>query len=189
MRLPVLLSLLTIFISTSAIAGSVDIGLNDDSFQVGLEQSLSTDNYGDAVGNARFLYNGDEETKMGSIGIDFVGRPGNLAGLSVGAGPKLYMGKTAHDVEFINLGIGLRADYTLPQLQGLGVSAGLYYAPKILSGQDSDKLLDFQVRLTYTIIPKVKLFLGYQNIQLDVDGSHGTWTIDDGIRAGFVGSF
>ncbi|WP_321390497.1 YfaZ family outer membrane protein [uncultured Desulfuromusa sp.] len=189
MRLPVLLSLLITLFSTPAIAGSVDIGLNDDSFQIGFEQALSNDNYGNSFGNARFLYNGDEETKMGSIGFDFIGRPGNLPGLSVGAGSKLYLGKTDHDAEFINLGIGLRTDYTLPQLQGLGVSAGLYYAPDVFSGRDSNKLMDFQVRLTYAIIPKVKLFLGYQNIQLDVDGSHGTWTIDDGIRAGFVGSF
>jgi hypothetical protein len=189
MRLKVFLSFLITLISTPVIAGSFDIGLNDDSFQIGFEQALSNDNYGNSFGNARFLYNGDEDTRMGSIGFDFVGRPGNLPGISVGAGPKLYLGKTDHNVDFINLGVGLRTDYTLPQLQGLGVSAGLYYAPKVFSGQDSNKLMDFQVRLTYAIIPKVKLFLGYQNIQLDVDGSHGTWTIDDGIRAGFVGTF
>ena len=189
MRLLLILIFLMTQISTSAIAGSVDIGLNDDSFQIGFEQALSNDNYGNSFGNARFLYNGDEDTKMGSIGFDFVGRPGNLPGLSVGAGTKLYLGETDHNADFINLGVGLRTDYTLPQLQGLGVSASLYYAPEVFSGRDSNRLLDSQIRLTYAIVPKVKLFLGYQNIQLDVDGPHGNWTIDNGIRAGFVGTF
>ena len=189
MHLPLIFIILMTLISTPAFAGSVNIGLNDDSFQIGFEQALSDDNYGNSFGNARFLYNGDEDTRMGSIGFDFIGRPGNLPGLSIGVGTKLYLGKTDHNAEFINLGIGLRTDYTLPQLQGLGVSAGLYYAPKVLSGQDSNRLLDSQIRLTYAIIPKVKLFLGYQNIRLDIDGSRGNWTIDDGIRAGFVGTF
>ncbi len=188
MRVTVVLFALLTLITTSAFAATFDIGFNDNSFQLGAEVPLRNDSYGSSTGNARFLFNGDEETKLASVGFDFTGQPGNVPGLSVGVGTKLYYGETDPDTDFINMGIGLRADYTIPQLQGLGTSAKLYYAPQVFSGYDSEGLLETQLNLTYAIIPKVKVFLGYQNIQLDLDGGE-EWTIDEGIRIGFIGTF
>ncbi len=184
-----LLCVFVISTAATASADTVDIGFNDESFQLVYEKGLSQDDYGTTLFNGRFLYNGDEETKLGSLGLDFVGRPGNIAGLGLGAGAKVYVGKTDPDIDFINLGIGLLGDYVFPQLQGLGISARLTYAPKVFSFRDSERLLESEVRLTYAVLPKVRLYLGYQHIRLDVEDRRGHSTIDDSIRIGFVGSF
>ena len=180
-----------VLVSTAAVASadSVDIGFNDESFQFIYEKGLSQDDYGTSLFNGRFLYNGDEETKLGSIGLDFVGQPGNISGLGLGAGAKVYAGNSDPDIDFVNLGIGLRADYTVPQLQGVGLSGRLNYAPKVFSFRDSERLVESRVRVTYAMLPKVKLYLGYQHIRLDVEDRSGHSTIDDSVRIGFIGSF
>ncbi len=175
---------------TLAFADTVDIGFNDDSFQLAYERGLSDDTtYGATFLKGRFLYNDEEETKLGSLGLDFVGHPGNIAGLEIGVGAKLYGGTTASDIDFINLGIGLNGSYVFPQFQGLGFSARIDYAPKVFSFCDAERLIEGEVRLTYAVMPKVNLYLGYQNVHLDIDGRSGSMTIDDSVRIGFVGSF
>lgn len=180
---------ITLLTAVNVHAASVDIGFNDDSFQLIYETPISSDDYGTSLINGRFLYNGDEDTRLGSIGFDFMGEPGNIAGLKVGAGVKGYAGRTDSAVDFANIGIGLRVDYILPQLQGLGFAARLNYAPKVFSFGDSDRLFEGEGRMTYAVMPKVKLYIGYQNIRLDGDNGWGHMTIDDSVRIGFVGTF
>ena len=175
--------------ATIVAAGSVDIGFSNNSFQLGYEHPINQDDYGVVVANGRFLYNGDEETKFGSFGLDFVGKPGNISGLDLGVGTKFYVGNTDPDADFINLAVGLRGSYVIPQLQGLGVAGHFYYAPEVFSFQDSEGLMESDVRLTYAMLPKVTIFIGYQNIRLDIEHRNSSRTIDDSVRVGFVGSF
>ena len=183
--------LITIFclLATIAAADSVDIGFDDNSFQLGYEHPMNQDDYGKVMINGRFLYNGDEETTLGSLGLDFVGQPGNISGLNLGVGTKFYVGKTDSDADFINLAIGLGGSYVIPQLQGLGVSGHFYYAPEVFSFQDSERLIESEVRLTYAVLPKATIYIGYQNIGLDIEHRNGSRTIDDSVRIGFIGSF
>jgi len=186
-----ILFLCFIVISTASLAtaDSIDIGFNDESFQLIYEKGLSQDEYGTSLLNGRFLYNDDKETKLGSIGLDFVGQPGNISGLDLGASAKVYAGNTEPDIDFMNLAIGLRGDYTFPQLRGVGLSARLNYAPKVFSFRDSERLLESRLRVTYAMLPKVRLYLGYQNIRLDVEDRSGHSTIDDSVRIGFINLF
>ncbi len=185
------LSLILIFCfsAMTAAADTADIGFNDQSFQFIYERAISADEYGTSLMNGRFLYNDDKDTRLGSFGLDFIGEPGNVPGLSLGAGAKAYAGSTHSDVDFANLAIGVRADYLLPQLQGLGVAGRFFYAPKVFSFRDSERLLEAEARLTYMVLPKVKVYLGYQNTRFDVEDRSGHTTADDSFRIGFVGSF
>jgi hypothetical protein len=189
MRFFVSLTLLLTLIATPLFADSIDIGFNEDSFQAGLESSLRNTSYGNTAANIRILHNDDKETKLVSAGFDFLGKPGNMMGLTTGLGVKGYLGSTDHDLDFANVALGVRAEYTIPQLLGLGVEASIYFAPKVLSFRDSEKLLDSQIRLTFPIIPKAKVFVGYQNIMHDFDNSGDDESIDEGLRFGFIGTF
>jgi hypothetical protein len=189
MRTRLILAVLLTLITTPLFAASIDIGFNDDSFQLGADWTLSATPYGDTIGNARYLYSDDEGTRLASAGIDFIGTPGNFPGLSTGLGVKTYHGQADSDIEFTNIGIGLRVGYTSPQLRGLGADASIYYAPRIFSFRDAERMLDSQIRLTYPIIPKAKVFIGYQHIKLDLDNGANDETIDKSLRVGFVATF
>ncbi|MCK5826632.1 MAG: hypothetical protein KAG93_06320 [Desulfuromusa sp.] len=183
--------LVTIFslLATIAAAGSVNIGLSNKSFQLGYEQPINQDDYGTVMANGRILHNDDKDSTLGSLGLDFVGDPGNVSGLTLGVGSKFYLGSASSGTDFTNLAVGLRSSYILPQLQGLGVSGHLYYAPEIFSFQDSEHLLESGVRLTYAILPKATLYIGYQNIDLGIKHRSNSRTVDDSVRIGFIGSF
>ncbi|KIH77828.1 YfaZ precursor [Geoalkalibacter ferrihydriticus] len=189
MTLRIFLALALCLTATAAAADSIDIGFNDDSFQLIYERPLSRDDYGTALASGRFLHNGDEKTTLGSIGADFVGEPGNVPGLELGVGTKFYAGTTDRSTDFINLAIGLRGAFAPPQFWGLGVAGRLYYAPKVFSFRDSERLLESELRLTYAVLPKVKVYVGYQNMRLKEDRRNENWTIDDAVRIGFVGTF
>jgi len=176
-------------VTSMAAADSVDIGLSDNSFQIGYEHSINFDDYGSSVVNGRFLYDGGKETKLGTLGLDFVGKPGNISGLDLGIGPKFYVGSTDHNTDFINLALGLRGSYIFPQLQGLGIAGHLYCAPEVFSFQDSEGLLESGVRLTYAVLPKATLYIGYQYISLKVEHRSSNRTIDNSVRIGFIAHF
>ncbi|MCK4501721.1 MAG: hypothetical protein KAU22_01715 [Desulfuromonadales bacterium] len=189
MFLRIFLLLLLSLTATIAAADSVDIGFNDESFEFAYEHQLSRDTYGMAMVNGRFLYNDDEETRLVSVGLDFIGQPSSISSLNLGVGTRLYAGKSEDDTDFVNLSLGLSGSYLFPGLQGLGVDAHLNYAPQVFSFRDSKRLFDVGVRLTYTMLTNVKLYVGYQNIRLDVERGDDEQTIDNSFRIGFVGYF
>lgn len=189
MLVRVLLTVLLFFFATLVSADTIDIGFNNESFHLGYERPLVQDEFGDVFGTAGFLYNSNEKTTLGRVGADFVGNPGQYPGTRLGMGLRLYAGSTAKNTDFINLALGLRASYAPPQLGGFGVNAAVYYAPKVFSFRDADNLTQTEIALTYAMIPKVRLNLGYYNLRLKEDTMGSNWTIDEGLRIGFTGYF
>ncbi len=64
----------------------------------------------------------------------------------------------------------------------------IYFAPKILSGLDSEGLLEGALRVGYHLTPKVQIYLGYQNLRADFEGE-GTRALDEDLRIGFEAQF
>ena len=176
------------FLCSPLYATSLDLFFNDTSAQVGFRSPIAQDDYGRSEFNTRFLYNDDEETALGSVGFDFVGEPGNVPGLDLGVGTKIYGGHTEPSQDLLSLGVGGSVHYSPPALGGFGASALFFYAPSIFSVLDSERIVEGALRLTYAITPRVRLGVEYQRIRSKFEDA-GTWTIDEGIRAGFVATF
>jgi hypothetical protein len=188
MQKKLILMLAMVLVAASSWAQSVELNLNDTSVQVRYEHPLYADDYGLSLVNTRLLFNDDENTVLGSIGLDFVGSPGNVPGLKVGVGSHLYAGKTQRSQALTAVGIGLRSQYAPPRLGGLGVEGRVLYSPKILTFIDAERLLETAVRLGFAVTPKVRLFAEYQRVGVDFE-NYGTWTIDEGVRGGFQALF
>ncbi len=179
---------LALVAATSAWGDSLDLAFNDESAQLRYDLLVNQDYYGKSLLKARFLYNDDEETRLGSLGFAFVGEPGNIPGLELGVGVDLDGGRTDPGEDILALAVGALFAYAPPSLGGLGLSARGYYAPRIFSLLDVERLVESEVRLGFAITPKISLHVGYQNIRADVE-DHGWWTIDEGVRAGFTAQF
>jgi hypothetical protein len=177
-----------VLLAASAWAQSVEMDLNDYSAQVRYEHPLYSDDYGLTLVNSRLLYNDDKNTILGSIGVDFVGSPGNVPGLKVGVGSHLYGGKTQRSQALTAVAIGVRSHYSPPHLGGLGIEGRVLYSPKLLTFVDAERMLETAVRLGFAITPKVRLFAEYQRIGVSFE-DFGTWSIDEGIRGGFQALF
>lgn len=185
----VLCTLLVLATPALAAAVTFDLGFDNESAQVELSQSLHVDELGSSRVGARFLYNGDEETRLGSAGFSVRGRPGNLPGLEVGVGAQGLAGSTDDDFDLLAAAVTADARYSPPMLRGVGLAAGVGYAPKIFSGLDSDGSLETSLRLGYNVTPRVQVYLGYQNIRADFEDTSDWRTIDEALRLGFEARF
>lgn len=180
--------ILTCLITFSAQATSLEVTLNDDSVQAQAGLTLNEDSYGTSILTVRGLYDDEESTKLGSAGFDFMGRLGNVPGLEVGVGAQVYSAKTDRSLDLLTLGIGVRATFTPPLLQGFGIKGKAFYAPKILSGLDAERLIETGADVFYAITPKVRVLLGYQLIRASFE-KVSTRNIDEGARIGFEARF
>lgn len=173
-----------VLVPLSAQATTLALDFNDDSAEVRFDVLLTGDDYGKSIFGGRYLYNDDEETEMIGVELKFVGDPGAVPGLEVGAGFIGYIGES-HDVfDYSNVGVALMADYSPATMQGLGFSGRLVYSPDIFSWQDSDGMFEYNLRVSYAITPKVRVYIGYQDIEAEVDGFRQDVDIDEDARVG-----
>lgn len=186
-----LLAILTLSLTLAAAEGRaqvLDFGFNDYSAQIRYDYPVSEDDYGRALLSGRLLYNDDEETTLGSLGINFAGEPGNVPGLELGVGAHGYGGRTDHGQDLAALGISGSVRYAPPTLEGFGMTVRGAYAPRIFTFADSERLVEGALRLSYAATPKIRLHLEYQNVRAKFE-DRGTWTIDEGVRIGFEARF
>lgn len=182
------LALALSLVATGAGATSFDLAFNNDSAQVEVIQPLLVDELGSSQVGGRFLYNDDEETKLGSVGLEFVGEPGNIPGLVFGVGAQGYGGSTDQGQDILAAAIGFSVQFAPPPLNGVVFGGKIYFAPKIFSGLDCEGMLETALQVGYKVTPKVLIYLGYQNIRADFE-RRDTWTIDDDLRLGFKAHF
>jgi hypothetical protein len=162
--LAALFSLLTTGVAMAE-AGAVGLDFNNDSAEGRLSLVLTEDNYGKVLFNGRYLYNDDEDTNLGSTALSFYGDPGNIPGLTVGAGFIGYFGKSHKVYDTINVGLLGELEYMPAELAGVGFGAKLGYAPKVFSFRDSDGLLEYSGQVFYTVTPKIHVYINYQGIE------------------------
>ena len=176
--------------AASAGAASLDMSLNDDSLQAQVFLPLTQDAYGTTQVGVRGLFNDDHNTKLLSGEIDFLGKPGDVPGLTAGVGMILWGGKVGHGstADILSAGIGAKVGYAPPQLMGVGIDGKFFYGPGILTGGDSDRVFESGLRVSYAFIPKARFFVEYQKIHVDFEGG-GDDNIDDDLRIGFEAKF
>jgi opacity protein-like surface antigen len=182
------LGLLLILAVSNAAADSLEITLNDYSAQGRYGYLLNRDDFGSTHITSRLLYNDREETLLGSVGFEFLGEPGDIAGLGVTIGTHLTGGGTDDSQGFLNLGVGGGVDFAPPDLGGFGLFGRISYAPKIFSFIDSRRSVETGAGVSFAITPKIKLLAEYQNIRMNFK-RHGTRSVDEGIRGGFQARF
>lgn len=179
------------FCAVSASAASLDVSLNDDSIQAQVFLPVTQDAYGTTQVGVRGLYNDDHETSLLSGQVDFLGKPGDIPGLTAGVGVIIWGGEVgpgSNPADILSVGIGAKVGFAPPQLMGVGIDGKFFYGPEILTTGDSERVFESGLRLSYAVLPKVRCFVEYQNIHVDFDGG-GDDSIDDDLRIGFEAKF
>lgn len=182
------LTLGLVFSTTTVWAASVGVDFNDSSAQIRYAQPLTQDEYGTSLVNGRFLYNDNNDATVGSVGVEFLGEPGNVPGLKLSVGGQVYGGRAAHSQDLLTLGVGGTVAYAPPQFGGVGVAADLFYSPRVFSLLDAKRLLEAGAKIQYTVTPKVDVYLGYQYLRADFDDT-GHQNLDKALRVGFNAHF
>ncbi len=193
MRNSLTLSILALVLAGPAAASSLDLNFNDYSAQAEFASEIAADQYGRSQWRGRLLYNDKRDTVLGSVGVDFLGSPGNIPGLELGIGAKVNGGKTASGrarQDLLTLAIGGQGIFAPPFWGGFGIAGSLFYSPQIFSLLDAERLLEWDVRLNYAVSPRIGVYAGYQRTRADFDRpTPAKRTIDEGLRLGFRAYF
>jgi len=188
MRRTVLLTLALSLVASAALAASVGLDFNDDSFEARAGFDVNRDEYGRAILDGRFLFNDDKDSRLGSAGLRVMTSPQALPGLSVGAGFAGYLGRTHHGDDLGNIGVGADIDFAPPALYGGGIGGKFYYAPTIFSFNDSDGLWEFNLRGYYNFSPALQMYVGFQKIRGEFERAPDQ-NLDSDLRLGLNLSF
>lgn len=188
MRTLILAILLLLLTTGIAMAGAFGLDFNNNSAEGRLSLPLNEDDYGTTLFNARYLYNSDKNTNLGSVAVAFYGEPGNLPGLTLGAGFVGYLGKTHKAYENLNVGLEGEAEYMPAALRGVGFGAKLGFAPKVFSFMDSEGLFEWSARVFYAVTPKIHVYVNYQQTEGDYKSKNNV-TLDSDARFGIRAFF
>ena len=158
MKLLRLLAPACVFLSAHAFAGgSLDLNVNNstaaleyDATRMGTPLHIST-------GVLHHETDGD----LVSFGITAVDVRTQNSPVRIGVGGKVY-GYSTDDADGGALAIGGFARYTPANLGGLGFAGHAYYAPSVLSFDDTENIVDLAVRVEYKLLPTAMVYLGYR---------------------------
>ena len=166
--LTILLTAIVVMSPSLLFAQNVSVSVSDNSAELRISKTVSQDDFGSTVINLRFIFNDDADAKIFndnadakivSTGLHFVGEPGGIPGFQLIVGGDIYgayvnVQEPSDDFELLALGIGGGVAYTPVQLGGLRIFANLYYAPKVLTFLDGERLTEFSLGTSYPITPR-----------------------------------
>jgi hypothetical protein len=170
-------------ISMTARADHAELYLSDEALQGRF--AAGADLIGLREGDlAAELFVNEQDDFLGTLGLDFTGRPAGVTPWMFSAGPKLYgAALDIDDDNFLAVAIGAKADYALPVGRPVFLSGQFYYAPKITTVGDADDLMDFIFRIEMEFIERVMGFVGYRFLEADLEGGDDH-ELDDDIHIG-----
>ena len=137
--------------------GSLDLSVNDST--AALEYDATR--MGTALHVSAGALHHETDGDLVSFGINAVDVRTQNSPLRIGVGGKVY-GYSTDDADGGALAIGGFARYTPASLAGLGFAGHAYYAPSVLSFDDTEHLVDLGVRVEYKLLPTAVVYLGYR---------------------------
>jgi hypothetical protein len=189
MRRHLVLGALLAGASGAAHAAGLDFSLGSETAQANLFFGSDAIGYGGADFSLGLFFNDDDDF-MGSFGVKATGSPAGARPFSFGVGAKAYAVSLDHpDLDVQALAIGGEVKYHIPANMPMALAAEVYYAPSITTGGDGDNLLDFNLNFEVEITPGTAAFIGYRQLETELDNGGRDYELDDsghiGIRLMF----
>jgi len=170
---------------TTAMADTFDINLRNSSAQVQYRTPMGKDSLGKTELHLGALYadSNNSNNTLADLGILVKDEVGEKApGFSLGVGVKGLLSHTqGTDESCVALGGLIR--YSPPGLTRMGIVGQLYFAPDITTFGDANRYGETGVWIEYEVIPKAAAYVGYRNIQFNLN-SGSQVRVDEG---GFIG--
>ena len=198
----VLLSVI-FYINIEAQAAGLDIRVGGDAAQLEyLRDSDSQIGIGGADIGAAIFFN-EADDIMVSLGAIISGSSaGRNRAVQFGAGARLYLASldldvasdpTNQNLATLNLqgqdtvgaaAIGGKISYLFPSNMPMAITGEIFYAPEIVAFGDNEDLLDLQIRFELEIAPTTRVYVGYRNLEVEMENNGLEYELDDSVHAG-----
>lgn len=166
-----------------AMADSIDINLHDNAIRGTYEMKLKATQGLSADLGLLYLEDDNRESEtMVHAGLHVSGENWSKSGtFDIALGGRLVYA-TPGDLDVAALALGTRVRFS--PVPRLGFGGHIYYAPDITAFMDSVGYQEFGLRLDYQLLPQAFVYVGYRNVEFDLEGP-GELELDDEGHAGF----
>lgn len=176
MRRCLFVLLFAILGASTAVAGSFDINVSDESaratFAFPVADALDLD--------LGLLYNEEDDAYVAAAGLHVVDFAGDA--WEIGVGPKLFLFDDDVD-DGGSLALGGFFRRSVRSVPGLGFGGHVYFGPGVLSFGDADGYFEVGARVGFMVIEKAEIYAGARRVEADFE-ARGDRTIDESLIAG-----
>lgn len=161
--------------------GSLEANINNDTLQVEYDRPMTgTSNLHT---NASLLYTEEHEDSalVGTLGLQGVETDGRTFRAAIGG--RLYLMDAPGLDAGVALAVGGLFYHVLPGAQRVSMGGYGWYAPKVTSFGDTERVYELGGRVAYRAIQNTDVFLGYRHLNLKTD--QGSGTLEKGLHVGF----
>ena len=191
MLLSRLAALVFLTFATAAMADTADLNLRNSSAQFQYSMQMSRESLGKTELQLGALYSDDNNNRntLGDVGVLVKDEVGSKApGFSVGVGVKGLAAHTAGTNESA-IALGGLMRYSPPSISHMGILGLAYFSPNITTFGDADRYFEYRVQVEYLVIPNAAVYIGYRDIEFNLNTGLGNTTLDEGAFIGVRMSF
>lgn len=173
-------------VAFGAQADNLDFNLGGNAASVGYSASLTNTGLEGSLG---YLHHTDK-VDIGSAGLGLVGNASPVGSpliFNVG-GKFLFISPKGGIDNGTAIALGATIHYVWPSYNRFTIGGELYYAPNIVSFNNTDRYLEFGVRAGYSILRNAEVYVGYRHVSAAFNGS-GNVTLDNTFMAGLSLNF
>lgn len=173
-------------VSSTATADNLDINLRDEAIRATYTMEMNKRGKGGVSTELGLLYSEDKkklDDTLYHLGLHVAGENWSQSGTFViTLGGRIYYTSPGElDLAALAFGGALR----FSPVHRVGIGAHLYYAPDITSFKDARTFSESGVRLDYQILPQAFVYVGYRNIEVDIEDGAKDVELDDNAHIGF----
>lgn len=181
----VLFSSLLLSVSAQSFAGgSIDLSLANDSARLEYDATK----VGSGLHVSASIMHHENDGELISLGMHVVDVRQPNSPLYIGVGGRLFGFQNSY-VDGAALGVGGFFRYQITQVPGLSTAGYVYYAPSVVSYDETESVLDADIRLQYGLLPTARVYMGYRHSSFKLEGINKEIMLEEGIHFGLKVDF
>ncbi|HEX9803970.1 MAG TPA: YfaZ family outer membrane protein [Gammaproteobacteria bacterium] len=169
-----------------ASADSIDLNLHDEAIRFTYTNELKDGGTSGLSLDAGLLYSEDKKRlndTLYHLGLHVSGENWSQSGtFDIKLGGRFYYA-SPENVDLAALAVGGALRFSPAHRFGIG--AHLYYAPRITSYMDADSFQETGVTIDYQVLPQAFVYVGYRQIEVDIDNGPDNVELEDDAHLGF----
>jgi hypothetical protein len=167
------------------IANDFEAALTSETAQFTFRSDSSLIGWGGSELGFGLFYN-DVDDYLGQVSLIQRRQASQQNPLTLGVGVRAYLGELdAIKKDVVAVAIGGEVRYTIPGVMPMSVYLVAHYAPKITSFSDTEEIFDYNLGFQIEVLPQTTAFIGYRNIDIQVQDIKADYEItDDNVHLG-----
>jgi YfaZ precursor len=174
-------------LSVQVYASGVDLKLADETAEVQYLTESSTFGYGGADIGIGFFFNEADDWMFSALAMVTGNSASNERSLQFGVGVKLLGAKLKRlnpDDTIGALGLAGQVRYVIPSETPVAFLLEGVIAPEVTSFSGAEQYTEYRFAVELEVTPSARAYIGYRNIEIDLENTSADYEIDDEVHLG-----